>query len=206
MKTSIIANSTYNALKMREIKSHIRMNFGETREDDFLLECRDAAETLAEQYLNRKVSKQTLKLYLDDFPEQDYIELPYPPLIKIPSSGLRYTNSSGQTQTFSSTKWSSDIVGEPGRLVLGYDDDWPTDTLATNNPISVEYECGYGSTVLGAISSTNVKLPPSVKHAMLMTVASWYEGREDYIQSGFEFKKMPLGSERLMYPYRIKTF
>lgn len=206
MKTSVIVASTYNAVGIDEIKTHLRINIGVTREDDFFISNNLTAINYVENYLNRKLTKQTVKYYLDDFPDKDYIELPFPPVIKIPSSGLRYTNSTGQTKTFSSTKWTQDIIGEPGRLVLKYDEDWPSDTLASNNPISVEYQCGYGSSNLGSWGSSNVRLPAALKHAVLMSIASWYEAREDYAQTTLEFKKMPIGAIGLMYSYRIKTF
>lgn len=206
MKISVITQSTYSVVNLFEIKSHLRILPGNTLEDDFLLQCRNAAVDHTENYLNRKLSKQTVKVYFDDFPKDDYFELPYPPIIKIPSSGLVYTNSSEGSTTFSSTKWSQDIISEPGRLVLKYDDDWPTNTLASNNPISIEYECGYGSTVLGTVGTTNQKLPSAIRHGLLMTIASWYEGRESYVPSMLDFKKMPLNAKYIMSSYRIKTF
>lgn len=206
MKISVITQSTYDVVNIFEIKSHLRIALGNTLEDDFLLQCRNAAVDHTENFLNRKLSKQTVKVYFDDFPKDDYFELPYPPIRNIPSSGLVYTNSSGSSTQLSSTKWSQDIISEPGRLVLRYGDDWPTITLASNNPISIEYECGYGSTVLGSLGTTNIKLPGTIKHGLLMTIASWYEGRESYIPSMLDFKKMPIGAKNIMNSYRIKTF
>jgi uncharacterized phiE125 gp8 family phage protein len=207
MRFSVITPSTYSPISMREVKSHLRIHVGETREEDFLYECIDAAVDHTENFLNRKLTKQTGKYYIDDFPYCDVIALPYPPVRKIPSTGLVYTDSTGSSTTFSSTKWSQDIISEPGRLVLKYNDDWPTGiTLANNNPISIEYECGYGSTIIGSVGSTNIKLPSAIKHGLLMTIASWYEGRESYVQSMLDFKQMPIGAMRIMASYRIKTF
>src|SRR3989304_4117515 len=206
MRTSVITQSTYDSVSLNEIKSHLRINYGVTREDDFFIANRSVAINYVENYLNRKLTKQTVKYYLDDFPDRDYVELPYPPVIKIPSSGLRYTNSTGQIKTFSSTKWTQDVISEPGRLVLNYGEDWPNDTLANNSPISIEYRCGYGSSNLGSFGSSNVRLPAALRHAILMSIGAWYESREEYAQTTYEFKKMPIGAANLMYSYRIKTF
>ncbi|MFB5622538.1 MAG: phage head-tail connector protein [Nitrosarchaeum sp.] len=206
MKISVITPTTYSPINLFDVKSHLRIPYGNTIEDDFLTECISASIDHTENFLNRKLTKQTVKVYFDDFPKDDFFELPYPPIRNIPSSGLVYTNSSGGSTQFSSTKWSQDIVSEPGRLVLKYGDDWPSDTLETNNPISIEYECGYGSTVLGSVGTTNQKLPAAIKHGLLMTVASWYEGRESYVQSMLDFKRMPIGAKMIMNSYRIKTF
>lgn len=207
MNYSILTYSTYIPISLSEVKSHIRMQYGETREDDFLYSSIKASISKIENYLNRKLSPYTIKYYLDDFPSDEWIDLPFPPIRNIPSTGLVYTNSTQGSTTLSSTKWSQDIFTEPGRLVLDYNDDWPTGiTLANNNPISVEYECGYGSTILGSIGSTNIDLPKDIKYAVLMTIASYYEAREDQVQSNFSFKEMPIGAKNLLYPYRIKTF
>lgn len=209
MITSIVSKSTYYPISIDELKSHIRMKIGQTIEDDALNIFRNAAITYTEKYLNRKLSKQTVKYYLDDFPKCDWIELPFPPIRNIPSSGLVYTNSTNGSTTFSSTKWSQDIISEPGRLVLNYNDDWPTGiTLANNNPISIEYQCGYGSTKLGSVGSTNIDLPADIKNAVLMIAGIWYENREEYVinEFGNNFVKVPVGARELLYNYRIKTF
>jgi len=196
MKSVLISASTYKALGLDEIKDHIHMIRGQTAEDDFLSGLRSAAEEFIENYTNRKVTRQTWKVYFDEFPGGDGIEIPYPPLVTIPSSGLVYTNSSGGNTKFSSTKWSADTVSEPGRLVLKYGESWPAPTLATNNPISIEFQCGY--------SATTIK--QSIKNAMLLMIGQWYEGRENAVISGQSFQEMPIAAKALLAPYRIFRF
>lgn len=209
MVISTITTSTMYPIGTSEIKSQIRMVYTSTYEDDFLVTIRNSVVKFTENYINRYLTKRTVKYYLDDFPGCDYIELPNPPVIKVPTTGIVYTNSTGNSTTFGSTKWSQDIYSEPGRVVLNYGDDWPTGiTLSQNNPISIEYECGYGSTVYGSYGSSNIMLPDDIKSAMLMICAGWWENREDFTMSEFgnTFLNIPLGAKHLLYTYRIKTF
>lgn len=208
MRYSIISRSTDDAFDIDQIKSQIHMKYGITVEDDFLTRSRNAVVEHIEEYLNRKLTQQTVKYYLDDFPCENHIELPFPPIVNIPSSGVVYKNSTNYSAQLSSTKWTQDIISEPGRVVLNYNDDWPTDTLATNNPISIEYRCGYGSSDIGSLGSTNIKLPTVIVQAAVMIAAAWYENREEYTLGTFgnEFRTVPLGAKHLLNSLRMKTF
>jgi len=199
MKTVLVtasASSNGFCLASSEIKVHLRLPTSSTGENSLLSGLRDAAQNVTENYINRKLTTQTWKIYFDEFPSEQAFEIPYPPLVSVPSTGIKYTLSSGGSTTFSSTKWNQDIVSEPGRVVLGYNDDWPSNTLETNNPIEILFNCGYKST----------NRPQAIKQALLLMIGSWYENREEIIVSGQSFQKMPIGTKSLLDPYRIFRF
>jgi uncharacterized phiE125 gp8 family phage protein len=192
IRSSLLTASSEEPITLEEIKIHLRIDIGETAEDDLLMGLLRASRERVEIITGRKLMPQTWYAYFSDFPWRDYFELPYAPIRSIPSSGLYYTDSTGGSTTFSSTKWSSDIVSVPGRLVLDYNEDWPSNTLAANNPIRIEFSCGYAG-------STSV--PDTIKAAMKLMVGHWYENREDSMITSIQ--PIPLGVKALLAPYKI---
>ena len=200
MKTLLITPSTGNPITLEEIKDHLRIERGETRDDDMLKIYRTAAVEMVENITNRKLMPQTWKLYLDDWPQNEYIEIPYSPLRDVATTNILYTNSTRGTTTFNltgtSSSWALDTVSEPGRIVLDNNEDWPTDILYQRNPIEIRFDCGY---------SASSNIPRSIKNAMLMIIAHFYEQREDTIV-GQTIQEVPTASKALLAPYRIPSF
>ncbi len=73
---------------------------------------------------------------------------------------------------------TTDYLIEPngeqcGRIVLPYGESWPSDTLYTSNPITIQFKCGW---------TTQALVPYKIKAAIKMICAKLYEGRgEDII-------------------------
>jgi len=193
MKTSLVTGPTASPITLEEIKNHLRITVGETFDDELLKSYRSAAVELAENITNRKLMTQTWYAYYDDWPDDEYIELPYAPLQSVSSSGILYTNSTSGTTTFGSSAWAYDSVSAPGRIVLENDEDWPTDVLHQNNPIQIKFVCGYSA-------SSNV--PRSIKNAMLLMIGHWYENREETLV-GQTIMKVPMAVNSLLAPYRV---
>lgn len=200
MKTALLTASTGECLTLEEIKDHLRIEYGETADDVLLKGLRTAAMQRIETITNRKLLTQSWYVYHNEWPSgdnYDHFNIPYPPLQSIPSSGLRYTKSTGGSTTFSSTKWDSDIVSEPGRLVLDYNDEWPTETLHNNNPIRIQFVCGYGT--------KSSEMPESLKLAMKILIEHWYENREPFL-IGQTISAIPETVEALISDYRVHSF
>lgn len=202
MKIQTITSATGNVLSLKEAKLHIRLTTANTDHDAYLNAIIPAAEQETENYLGRRLMFQKMKVYFDYFPAYDSLEIPFPPLRSIPTTGLVYTNSSDGSTTFSSSKWSADTVSEPGRLVIKYDYDWPSNSLALNNPIAVEFNCGYSSS---GTSSGGRFVPALIKHAIKLTLGDMYEDRENTI-IGQTVVSIPMTARRLLDHYRIKKF
>jgi len=197
MRVEITVAPTCRPIDLESLKRQLRVEIGYTEEDEHLNSLIDAAQRVVENITNRKLSTQVATLYLDQFPAIESIDVPFYPLRSVSATGITYTGSSGGTTSFSSTKWGTDIVSEPGRVILNYDDDWPTDTLGQNNPVKIRFNCGYKST----------EIPGNIKLAVKMLAAHFYENREATINvTGSEMKEIPLGVKDLIYSERGFTF
>jgi uncharacterized phiE125 gp8 family phage protein len=197
MKTVIVTSATGEPITLAEAKEHLRVNT--TDNDDYITNLITVARQRVEEITNRKLMPQTWKVYYDAWPSSgdnyDHIDLPYPPLSTVPSTGIVYTNSDGDSTTFSSTAWASDTVSEPGRVVLEYDDDWPTETLHNRNPIAIEFQCGY---------SGSTAVPERIKQAIKIILAELYEQREISVVGQSVYTNSIV--ENLLSDYRVFTF
>ena len=196
MKTVLVTSSTGEPITLEDLKAHLRIMPGETEDDDYLNILISMSREYVEQVTNRKLMPQSWKLYLDAWPDKDFVQLPYGKVVSVPSTGIVYTNSTGDSTTFSSTAWSASTASDPGRVYLEYDSDWPTVTLDNKDPISVEFVCGY---------STRAKIPASIKHAMKIVCSNYYENRESIVTGMTVTASIPI-VKALLQPYRNFTF
>lgn len=141
-----------------------------------------------ENILNRAFNTQTWNMYIHEWPKDDFIELPYSPLISVTS--VTYTLSSDSStygNTFSSGDYSVDTDSEPGRIVLNYGESWPSGTLATKNPIKIIFVAGYGA------AATNV--PTVIRTWVKVLAGNLYDKRDMALLETF-----PLGP---LFNYRV---
>ena len=137
-------------------------------EDDYITDLITAAREYAEGVLNKAVGEQKWILVLDDFPWQDYIKLPYPPLLSVTS--VTYIDSTGASATMSASESNGYIVdtkSEPGRIFLAYGNTWPSFTAYPYNAVEILYSCGYTSTTV----------PKRIKDAILKTIGLLHNHR-----------------------------
>ena len=196
MKTVLVTSSTGEPITLEDLKAHLRIMPGETEDDEYLRVLISMSREYVEEVTNKKLMPQTWKLYIDAWPGSDYIQLPYGKVRSVPSTGIVYTNSTGDSTTFSSTAWSASTASNPGRVYLKYDSDWPTVTLDNKDPISVEFRCGY---------STRAAIPASIKHAMKIICADHYETRESIVTGMTVTASIPI-VKALLQPHRNFTF
>ena len=194
LKTELLDPTTSIVVELEEIKEHLRIPKGFTHDDDYLERLHDVAVNWVEDYTNRKLTHQRWRVYLDEWPDIDSLYLPLAPLSSAPTTAIVYKNSDGDSTTFSSTAWEFDKVSIPGRIALGYEEDWPTDTLWNISPISVEFLCGQHST----------EIPENIKHAMLVVIADLYENRENTLLGIVPHKLKT--AERLLASERVFKF
>ena len=198
MKTVIVTSATtVEPITLAEAKTHLRIT--SSGDNDYINTLIRAARRRVEDLTNRKMLTQTWKVYFDNWPagnKDDYFDIPYSPLQSIPTTGLKYTMSTGNSTTFSSSKWETDTVSEPGRLVLDYGYSWPSNTLNNRNPIEIRFVCGY---------TTPAKVPEELKLAMKILVGHYYENRE-MVLIGQTLTEIPESVKALISNYRIHTF
>lgn len=84
-------------------------------------------------------------------------------------SAIKYYDINGTLQT--ATLADFNVFGTPNRITVspktGYA--WPV-TQTRDDAIKIEYVIGYGA--------TSASVPQTVRHALMMLVAHWYENRE----------------------------
>jgi len=168
MTTVRNTSATWEPVSLETAKNQLRLEIGYTDDDDLIQSCIATARLRIEEITNRKLSQEVWTLYRDEWPGEDSLEIPYPPLQSVASTGITYKNSTGVTAALSSTAWESDTAGEPGRVVLKYNNDWPINTLWPTNPIAIRFTCGY---------TTQSKVPPTIKSAMLLLIDDLYHYR-----------------------------
>jgi len=197
VRITTVKPSTGYAIDLEDVKNHLRVPVGETNQDDYLRSLIMISQSRVEEMTNRALTRRTLKIFLDDWPEEDSIELPYPPLSTGTDAILKYVDVDSSSITLSSTAYKLDAVSEPGRLMLDYNEDWPSVQLHTVNPISVQYVCGYPGSASGSTA-----VPEQLKHAMKLMIADMYENRESMVV-GQTISKIPDAVQSLVRNLRI---
>lgn len=166
----------------------------DTTDDTLITSLIKAARIYCEAITGRALITQTWYYYLDKFPCEDFIKLPKPPLQSVTS--IKYTDSLGTQSTMSASDYGVDTDSYVGRIVLNYGKSWPVATLATKNPIVIEYICGYGS----AGSSVPDDLITGVK----VDITDMYQNRESIVL-GQSYNHLDT-IDRIYENYRIWDF
>ena len=196
---------TLKPLGMADVKRHLNIEVGWTEDDTYLDVLIDVATSKVEQFTRRRLVSQTWYSYLDAWPSENYITLPFGQLQSV--TGITYTTSENTSViSFTDASLSTtddfdvDIKSDPGRIILEYGDSWPSATLWPMNPINIEFLCGYGGAAATAAASV-AAVPTMIKHAMRLIISDLYEIR------GTEVEGMPIQKlktvETLLLPYKL---
>jgi uncharacterized phiE125 gp8 family phage protein len=178
-----VSGPVLEPLTVAEAKLHCRV---EIPEDDALFAdwIRQAREMI-ESALDVACITQTLKLYLDEFPEWELV-LPRPPLRSV--SGISYVDSDGVTQTLSASLYRVDAKSRPGRITPAWGEAWPA-TRQVTNAVNVTFVAGHGD--------SGADCPAAVRQAIRLCVGKWNEFREDLV-AGSAPALLPSGVEALL--------
>lgn len=150
-----------------------------------------AARVACENYLNLTISPKTLEVVLPSFAGFDGV-IPLGPVQSIVS--LKYIDTNGVEQTFSSASYSLDQYSQPNMLRLGYGLTWPS--LRTQyDAVKLRYIAGYAFN-----ESPPKPVPPTVVQAMLLTVDHFMENRTAVDID--TLRPLPLGVKYLLDPHR----
>jgi len=155
MRTELITPPVYNAVSLDEAKDYLRITHSD--EDPSIQAFCMAAQAAVEHWARRKLITQTWNVYLLDWPKRDCITLPFGQLQSV--THVKYTDTDGTQSTFSSDDYTVETTTDPGRIVLNYNETWPTATLATSNPIEIQFVCGYGAHTPQAVTGATNAAP-----------------------------------------------
>lgn len=155
MKRTLVTPPVYYPVVLAQVKKHLRVDF--TNDDQYIQSLIGVAAADAEQFLRRRLITQTWKMFLDAWPAGDIL-LPFGQLASV--THVKYTNTADAQATWSSsTGYDVDTDSELGRIKLQYGQAYPTASLHPNNPIEIQYVCGYGANAVQAITAATNASP-----------------------------------------------
>jgi uncharacterized phiE125 gp8 family phage protein len=132
-------------------------------EDSVLTGYIDAATEMVERDSHCWLRAVTVRLQLDNFTGDQPIELPRGPVNAV--SSITYVDTDGDTQTWSSSDYLTDLSSIPGRIQPAYGIAWPS-VRSQPGAVKVTYTAGYTTA------------PRVAVQAVLLLVGHWYANRE----------------------------
>lgn len=182
---------TADPVSVAEAKTHLRVTVSD--DDTYIgdLIARAASVIDGPKGIGVCMVSQQWKLTVDRFPPCFNITLG--PLISV--DAIAYVDGDGAAQTVSASDYRVMNAGDLVTIEPAYGVSWPN-IRNVSGAVTVTFTAGY----LDNLSSPNVgAVPATLKGAVLMLVAHWYENRE--IDS--EDSEMPYGVSRLLDQYRV---
>ena len=175
-----------------EIGTSIVRNAATSTEDDLLNDLIEAAREDVEHWTRRQIMPATWDYYLDEFPDEDYIVLPFGNLTSVTSVSYKDDDGTETTMTVT-TEYLVETNGDQhGRIVLPYGVTWPSFTAYPSNPIKIRYVCGWATAAL---------VPSKIKTAIKMIAADMYQDRGDSVIGRTVVKSQTV--ERLLASHRL---
>ena len=162
-KTSVAP--TAEPVTLAELKEQLRIESSTTEDDTFLEGLIVSSRQAVEALLGKVLIDQTVAAKLDEFPKEEYFELPTPPVSSVTS--ITYYDDDNALQTLASANYSLNDYCDPQRIIRNTDVDWPT-TYDRWDAITVTYQAGY---------ATASAVPASIKAVIKMLAADIYENR-----------------------------
>ena len=165
---------TVEPVTLAEAKLWLKIDTTQTDDDDLITSLIKDAREAAEHYCKRVFVSQKWKFIFDVQPTEIKMPLGY---VQTVSTVKTYAED-GTATTETSTYYSYD-VGELSRLWIKSGYTW-TSTTRLHGIFEIAYIVGwYGGTSDTVGSNTMPVVPESVKSAIKMIVAKWYEDRGD---------------------------
>lgn len=209
----VLTQPAIEPVTVAEAKLYARQD--NDQDDDLFTSLIKSARSYCENYCNRSFINTVYTLQLDGFPlsggyflrvnrqnptSNNYlptnagaIPLPRPPLVSVGS--ISYTDTSGATQTLSTTvyevKKGSDGVGQ---VINKYGQVYPS-TLPQPGSVTITYTAGYGTTA--------ATVPDAIKTAIKILVNGFYDNRQPVMGPPDE---VPISVAALLSPYVWETY
>lgn len=201
MSVNVKTAPSVEPVTLAEARSHLRLvasgSPASHPDDDFVESAIQAAREHAENFMRRTIIETEFEWKFDKFPgtSKDALILPRNSVISVSSIG--YTDSDGNSQTFSDYTLSTS--GFYSFIVPDYDLPWPTARGHTED-VTITFKAGYAPDSSPADYRANV--PASIKSAIKLFVGHLYENRET-VALGTIATNLPMAFESLLWPHRI---
>lgn len=170
MKVKLITAPAREPLTLAEAKLHLRQDSSD--DDEYIQALIVTARQHVEGCTRRKLLTQTWDYFLPAWPYFDAFKVPFGNLQS--ATSLKWKDEDGTETTLTeNTDYLVETNGEGiGRIVLPYNESWPTGTLYPSNPITLRFVCGWTSPV---------SIPSPILSAMKLLMAKLYESRGEDI-------------------------
>jgi len=188
MSLVMTSGPTLEPVSLAQAKAHLRVD-GEA--EDALIQSLIVTSRLhIEAALGLALITQTWSFFLDRWPKAGRLVLPIRPVVAI--THVRVWSEEGTSESIDPTHFLLDGYGLPPRLVA-LASVAQLDHKRVANGIEIGFTGGFGA------ASDNV--PATIRHALLLLVAHWYEHREP-VQIGVGVSAVPAMVSELLAPYR----
>jgi uncharacterized phiE125 gp8 family phage protein len=180
MSLQLLTPPASEPVSLADAKAHLKLD---TSDEDALVQTLiTAARARAEWHTGRALVTQSWRLSLDDWPHDEVVELPLPPLVSVEQVAV--IDGAGIRTVLAPADFSVDPASVPGRVMFTHR---PV-SLRRRDGLQVSFTAGYGDA--GAV-------PASIKQAILEIVADLYAHRGD--------DDDPVGrsGQTLLAPFRI---
>lgn len=167
----VIDFSDSEPVSLDEAKDHLEITG--TAKDTMITRLITVARTMCEAYAGLSFVTQQRKIVMDYFP-CGKIKIPYGPVQYIDS--VTYIDSNGDEVELDPANYHLDNNGDLAKLSYledGKFSAWPP-TADEPNAVEIIYTAGYHDV-------SGIPLPPVVKQAILMQVATLFENRQDEV-------------------------
>lgn len=191
------SNPEMRAVSLETAKSHLRVD--QDIEDDLIGAYLDAAIEDAAKYSGRAINQADYRVTFDSWDDGcGFLNLPIAPVVVVLS--VNYVNEAGDDVALAGGDWYFEETPEGGRV--RFTDAFTAPTVR-DRPASVfvELTAGYDPEDASG-ADPELKLPPVILAAILLTVGSLYANREDVVV-GRTASILPKGAEMLLDRKRI---
>lgn len=159
---SVVSETAGLVVDISDLRCQVRVDG--TEHDTVLRGHAEAAAEELEEATGRVFLNKTLDVTFDDWPN-DEIELPVAPVSSVTS--VTYVDEDGDSQTWTSSLYQTDLSREPARIMPAYGQTWPTIRRQVG-AVTVRFVAGYGATTLS--------IPSKVKQAVKLYVDHNFNG------------------------------
>lgn len=188
MKYIVVAEPTTEPVSLEEVKLFLRLLPDDTSEDDFISGLITAAREYCENFTARALATQTIIMYLDSIP--DSVEVPMPPLQSVDKIDVIEADKAVH-ELIADTDYLID-AGDISNIIFMDSAREAAGQLYPVNPVQITCTVGY-----------TTDIPASIKQAILLLVAHWYENREAVATNGEVGERIALGVRSLCLQYKV---
>lgn len=193
MALSVVTAATAEPVTVSEAKTQLRLDIAD--DDTYIAGLIASAREWVEGQTKKALVARTYDQTIDyGFPWRGgyRIDLDVNPVISVAS--VSYVDDQGNAAVWASDQWTAVTRDSNSYIVPAYNVSLPV-IRNVPNAITVRYTAGFYNNTSSPESGS---VPDSLKHAILLLVAHWYENRE----LGRADAEAPYSVEALVSPYR----